>query len=82
MPKISTVSTKGQVTIPNYLRSKYGIQEGTNVVFIAIDQNTIMLKIVNKEIVSLYVETPTESENTLAKEVKRKIPISVKGATL
>lgn len=80
MPKISTVSTKGQVTIPNHLRIKYGIKEGTNVIFTATDQNTIMMRVVNKDLLSFCVEL--SEEDTEVGEVKRKIPISLRGATI
>ncbi len=71
MLRRSTVTTKGQVTIPHGLRQQYGIAEGTQVVFTAIDSQTIMLTVV-----------PPLSTMGYGVEDKGRIPCRVVGAKI
>jgi len=40
--QIATVTTKGQLVIPSKLRRRYGIRQGTQVVFLEEDQRIIL----------------------------------------
>jgi len=40
--EVSTVTTKGQLVIPSKLRRRYGIREGTKIVFIEGENNMVL----------------------------------------
>lgn len=44
--KVSTVQSRGQVTIPQKIRQQYRIGEGSQVIFTSVDEQTIMLTVI------------------------------------
>ena len=63
MPNLTTITTKGQVTIPGSIRRSLGIQIGDKVAFsdIASNRQEIVLRVIPKSIVStLYGALKTQ----------------------
>ncbi len=54
MKKISTVTRKGQVTIPQEVREKLGIKYGEKVEFATNDNGEVVLKAVKTDLAEIY----------------------------
>lgn len=54
MKKFSTVTKKGQVTIPQVVREKLGIEYGEKVEFATNDKGEVVLKAVKNNLADIY----------------------------
>lgn len=54
MKKFSTVTKKGQVTIPQIVREKLGIEYGEKVEFSTNDKGEVILKAVKTDLADIY----------------------------
>ncbi len=54
MKKFSTVTRKGQVTIPQVVREKLGIKYGEKVEFATNDKGEVVLKAVKTDLADVY----------------------------
>lgn len=54
MKKFSTVTRKGQVTIPQVVREKLGIKYGEKVEFATNDKGEVILKAVKTDLADVY----------------------------
>ena len=48
------LSSKGQITVPQEIRERYGLQEGDEVEFIAEDKGPYMVPLKRKNLMDLY----------------------------
>lgn len=44
-PEIATVTSKGQITIPNRLREEFGIEQGTRLMVVPTDYGLVLKKV-------------------------------------
>lgn len=54
MKKFSTVTRKGQVTIPQVVREKLGIEYGEKVEFSTNDKGEVIIKAVKTDLADIY----------------------------
>ncbi|MBN2155245.1 MAG: AbrB/MazE/SpoVT family DNA-binding domain-containing protein [Candidatus Lokiarchaeota archaeon] len=79
-PTISIVNRKGMVTIPSNLRKKYNLQEGSEVAFLDIMGNLVLVPILSIE--EIRKQMPPAKEMLKSYEESRKQEIQLENKRL
>ncbi len=74
---LSTITAKGQITIPKIFRDSLALSESDKVVFTQLDEKTLAVKSASRDFMvhsgSVKAKKPLESSNKVQQKVYRKM---------
>lgn len=70
-PELTTVTAKGQITIPSHLREEFGIEQGTKLMVVPTDYGLVLKKIDLPSVTEFQdrVEARAETEDLSMDEI-------------